>query len=51
MEATLIDCMCSVLFLSEEDMHWTSEEIEVSAKLVLQESAIWLADILRKVAE
>ena len=32
-------------------MYRTSEEIEVRAELVFQETAVWLADILRKVAE
>ena len=32
-------------------MHRTSEEIEMSAKLVLQETTVRFADILRKVAE
>ena len=39
------------LFLSEEDLHRTSEEVEVCAELVLQESLVRFADILRKVAE
>ena len=41
----------SVLFLSEEDLHRTSEEVEVCAELVLQESLVRIADILRQVAE
>ena len=32
-------------------MYRTSEEIEVRAELVFQETAVWLAVILRKVAE
>ena len=40
-----------VLFLSQEYMHRTSEEVEMSAKLVLQETTVRFADILRKVAE
>ena len=39
------------LFLSEEHLYRASEEIEVAAKLVLQEAAVRFADILRKVAE
>ena len=39
------------LFLPEEDLYRTSEEIEVCAELVLQESLVRFADILRKVAE
>ena len=41
----------SVLFLSEEDLHRTSEEVEVCAELVLQESLVRIADILRQVTE
>ena len=43
--------MIPELFLSEEDMHRTSEEVEVGAELVLKEAAVRFADILRKVAE
>ena len=32
-------------------MYRAAEEIKVAAKLVLQEAAVWLADVLRKVAE
>ena len=41
----------SRLFLSQEYLYRTSEEVEVRAQLVFQEAAIRLADILRKVAE
>ena len=40
-----------VLFLSEEYLNRTSEEIKVLTQFVLKEAAVWLADILRKVAE
>ena len=39
------------LFLSEEDLHRTSKEVELCAELVLKESSVRLADILRKIAE
>ena len=39
------------LFLSEEDMHRASEEVEMRTELVFQESLVRVADILRKVAE
>ena len=39
------------LFLSEEDLHRTSKEVELGAELVLKESSVRLADILRKIAE
>ena len=32
-------------------MHRTSEEVEFRAELVLEESSVWFADILREVAE
>lgn len=41
----------SELFLTEEDMYRTSEEIEVGTELVLQETAVRFADILREIAE
>ena len=41
----------SKLFLSEEYLYWTSEEVEVRTQLVFKESSVRLADILRKVAE
>ena len=40
-----------VLFLSEEYLYWTSEEVEVRTEFVLQEALVWVADVLRKVAE
>lgn len=40
-----------MLFLSEEDMYRASEEVELRAELVLQESSVWLADVLRQIAE
>ena len=43
--------MGELLFLSEEDLHRTSQEVEVGAELVLKEAAVWVADVLRKVAE
>jgi hypothetical protein len=43
--------MIPELFLSEEDMHRTSEEVEVGAELVLKEAAVRFADVLREVAE
>ena len=39
------------LFLPQEYLYRTSEEIKVRAKLVLQESSVRLADILREIAE
>ena len=41
----------SKLFLSEEDLYRTSEEIEMRTKLVLKEAAVRLADVLRKITE
>ena len=32
-------------------MYRASEEVELRTELVLQESSVWLADILRKVTE
>jgi hypothetical protein len=32
-------------------MDRTSEEVELRAELVLQKPSVWLADILRKIAE
>lgn len=43
--------MISGLFLSEEDVHRTSEEVEVGAELVLKEAAVRFADVLREIAE
>ena len=40
-----------LLFLSEIDVYRTSEEVELRSQLVLEESSVWLADILREVAE
>ena len=40
-----------LLFLSQEHLNRTSEEIEVRTQLVLKETSVWFADILRKVAE
>jgi hypothetical protein len=40
-----------VLFLSEEYLHRASEEVKVRTELVLQEALVWVADVLRKVAE
>ena len=40
-----------VLFLSEEHLNRAAKEIKVLTQLVLQEAAVRLADILRKVAE
>ena len=39
------------LFLSQEDVYRTSEEVELRAELVLQESSVRLADILREITE
>ena len=46
-----LNILISVLFLSEEDLYRTSQEVEVSAELVLKEAAVRLTDILRKVTE
>ena len=32
-------------------MYWTTEEVELRTELVLQESSVRLADVLREVAE
>ena len=40
-----------VLFLSEEYLYRTSEEVEVRTELVLQEALVRIADVLRKVPE
>ena len=40
-----------MLFLSEENLHRAAEEIELAAQFVLKESLVWVADVLRKVAE
>ena len=40
-----------MLFLSEEDVYRASEEVELRAELVLQESSVRLAYVLRKIAE
>ena len=41
----------SVLFLSEEYLYRTSEEVKVRTELVLQEALVRVADILWKVTE
>ena len=43
--------MDSMLFLSEINLYRASEEVEVASKLVLQETSVRLADILRKITE
>ena len=43
--------MGSPLFLSQEHLHGTSEKIKLRAKLILKETPVRLADILRKIAE
>ena len=43
--------MDSMLFLSEINLYRASEEVEVTSKLVLQETSVRLADILRKITE
>ena len=40
-----------LLFLSEEDVHRTADEVELRPEFVLKESSVRLADILRQVAE
>lgn len=40
-----------MLFLPQEYLYRTSEEVEIAPEFVLQESSVRLADILRKVAE
>ena len=39
------------LFLSEEDLYRTAQEVELRTQLVFKEAAVWFADILREVAE
>ena len=41
----------TLLFLTEEDVDRAADEVELRAELVLQESSVWLADVLRQVAE
>ena len=41
----------AILFLSQEDVHRTSQEVEFAAQLVLEESSVRLSYVLRKVAE
>ena len=43
--------MLPVLLLSKENMNRAAQEIELRTEFVLQESSIWLSDILRKIAE
>ena len=50
-ELPSIFVLFEILFLSQEYVYRAAEEIEVAAKLVLQEAAVRLADVLRKVAE
>ena len=48
---TFVSVEESELFLSEEDVYRTSEEIEVGTELVLKETAVRFADVLREIAE
>ena len=41
----------AILFLSQEDVHRTSQEVEFAAQLVFKESPVRLTDILWKIAE
>ena len=45
-----MEAVC-VLFLSEEYLYRTSEEVEVRTEFVLQEALVWVADVLWKVTE
>ena len=40
-----------MLFLPQEDLYRTSEEVELRTELVLQESSVRLTYVLREVAE
>ena len=40
-----------MLFLSEINLYRATEEIEIAPELILKETSVRLADILRKVAE
>ena len=40
-----------MLFLSQEDLYRTSDEVKLRTELVLQESSVRLADILWQIAE
>lgn len=39
------------LFLSAINLDRTAGEFEIGSQLVLEESLVWVADVLRKIAE
>ena len=40
-----------LLFLSEEDVHWATCEVELRTELVFQEPLVWVTEVLWKVTE